>query len=161
MSAHQNEFERNEVNIHPGVMYMGSRYFTLNQLSNRVDITNTAYEKFKNSTNHFEVTDVSKVTEENIDFSDLFFADFMNDANAFADNCKREADSEEIFIDTASENWDRSEQLNMKSPDREYSVTIISDLPTVNAETFEDIPSYMSNCLQFNLLRYYLFEAQR
>lgn len=162
MSAHQNEFERNEVNIHPGVMYtVGSRYFTLNQLSDRVDITNTAYEKFKNSTNHLEVIDVSKTVEGNIDFSSYIFTDFMLDANAFADNCKRKADSEEVFIETSSKDWDRSEQLTMKSPDKDYYVTIISDLPTVNAETFESIPSYMSNCLQFNLLRYYLFEAQK
>ena len=162
MSAHQNEFERNEVNIHPGVMYtVGSRYFTLNQLSDRVDITNTAYEKFKNSTDHFEVIDVSKDDKENIDFSTSCFTDFMLDANAFADDCKNEADSETNFIDNASESWDRTEQLNMNSPDKDFSVVIIADLPTVNAETFKDIPSYMSNCLQFNLLRYYLFEAQK
>lgn len=157
LMVYRNEFKRNEVHFGSALHTVGSDYFTLNELRNNVEKTNTAYASWSVSLSPIEILDVSKNDNTNIDFAQDVFSDFMADCDSLANACKAEAESETKYIDSATNEWGANDSLHLKNPNHNYTVSIISALPTATSKNFLDFPSYFTNSLQFNLLRYYLF----
>ena len=128
-------------------------YFTLNGLKENIDTTNTAYEDW--CENSLKVDDANNGGY--IDFSKEIFSDFMANCNSLAESCKHEADAEQEFINSESNERDVSELICMKEIDENYTVSIIQELPNATGDNIKEFSSYFTYSLQLNLLRYYLF----
>lgn len=161
LKVYENDFVKNNI-IHMTYVYndSGRYYFTLNGLSKNVDTTNAAYNEWNANQNHLEIIDVNKGNGAYVDFSKSVFSDFISDCNELVNACKNEADSEQEFIDFQLKEWEGSDDIYMNEIDEDYTVTIISSLPAATGDNFYDFSDYFTHCLQFNLLRYYLFYTE-
>ena len=158
MEVFVNGFIKNQIHLFRVGAYTSTNYFTLNDLNDNITTAEMACNNWNSDPSSLlAIIDISKHTEEYVDLENPAFSDFMSDCDNFISSCDTQIDFEQNYIESQSEQFELYDHLELRYPDSDYSVSLIAALPEITAENFNDVPDYFVDCLQFNLLRYYLF----